>query len=152
MGRDRAHNLAWQRERYRRDPSDKKARAKAWRLANPERYRENARRYRARNRERTRAYMREYRARDMTPWIIAYQLRRARLLGAEIGATPKLSLFDFSNVCSYCGAYNASGLDHVVPLSRGGDHSPENVVPACISCNQRKNNKPLLIFLLKQAA
>lgn len=152
MPQTSARNLAWQHERYMRDPSDKRTRAKAWRKANPDRYRAYLKGWRARNVERRRIYMAAYRKTNLLPWIISYQRRRARIAGARLGATPKLSLFDFSNVCSYCGAYNASGLDHVVPLSRGGDHSPENVVPACISCNQRKNNKPLLIFLLKQAA
>ena len=32
--------------------------------------------------------------------------------------------------CQYCGA-NAENLDHVVPRSRGGQHTWENVVAAC---------------------
>lgn len=152
MGRNREHNLLWQRERYRRDPSDKRVRAKAWRLENPEKYRAYTKAYRERTRERRRIYMAAYRKANMLPWLIAYQRRRARLAGVVMGETPKLSLFAFSNVCSYCGGFNASGLDHVVPLSRGGEHSPENTVPCCISCNQRKSNKPLLIFLSKRAA
>jgi 5-methylcytosine-specific restriction endonuclease McrA len=27
---------------------------------------------------------------------------------------------------------------HMVPLIRGGEHSPDNVVPCCQSCNSRK--------------
>lgn len=30
--------------------------------------------------------------------------------------------------------------DHVIPLSRGGHHVKENIVPACRPCNSRKHN------------
>lgn len=43
-------------------------------------------------------------------------------------------------VCQYCGAA-AENLDHVVPRSRGGEHSWENVVAACRRCNSRKENR-----------
>jgi 5-methylcytosine-specific restriction endonuclease McrA len=46
--------------------------------------------------------------------------------------------------CQYCGAQPAKGnltLDHVVPRSRGGEHTWENVVSACIPCNQRKGGR-----------
>lgn len=34
-------------------------------------------------------------------------------------------------------------LDHVVPLSRGGAHTADNLRVACYSCNMRKNTKML---------
>ena len=45
--------------------------------------------------------------------------------------------------CQYCGAKGELTFDHVVPRSRGGRTSWENVVAACASCNLRKANKPL---------
>lgn len=39
--------------------------------------------------------------------------------------------------CQYCGR-SAENLDHVLPRSRGGSHSWENVVAACRPCNTRK--------------
>jgi hypothetical protein len=30
-------------------------------------------------------------------------------------------------------------MDHVWPVARGGRSVPSNLVPACISCNSRKN-------------
>ncbi len=41
--------------------------------------------------------------------------------------------------CQYCGS-TAENLDHVVPRSRGGEHSWENVVAACRRCNAKKEN------------
>ena len=46
--------------------------------------------------------------------------------------------------CQYCGnIFNTEKLtlDHVMPKSRGGDNSWENLVTACKKCNQRKGNK-----------
>jgi 5-methylcytosine-specific restriction endonuclease McrA len=42
--------------------------------------------------------------------------------------------------CQYCGAV-AENLDHVVPRSRGGSHTWDNVVAACRRCNSRKENR-----------
>jgi predicted phage replisome organizer len=51
-----------------------------------------------------------------------------------------------SNVCQYCGE-TATGYDHIVPISRGGEDIDANKVPCCIDCNRIKNNKPLADFL-----
>ena len=41
--------------------------------------------------------------------------------------------------CLYCGRETKQlTLDHVSPRSRGGTHTWENVVSACMSCNHRK--------------
>ena len=44
--------------------------------------------------------------------------------------------------CQYCGA-RAETIDHVVPRSRGGTHTWENVVAACRPCNLRKGDRLL---------
>ena len=43
--------------------------------------------------------------------------------------------------CQYCGADSDLTFDHVVPRSRGGQTTWENVVAACSPCNLRKGNK-----------
>ena len=43
-------------------------------------------------------------------------------------------------VCQYCGS-TAENVDHVVPKSRGGQHTWDNVVAACKRCNSRKENR-----------
>lgn len=40
--------------------------------------------------------------------------------------------------CQYCGSKRRLTLDHVLPQSRGGRHTWNNVVTACEPCNQRK--------------
>jgi len=55
----------------------------------------------------------------------------------------KFTRFEIFNrdkfTCQYCGRRTSDlTLDHVVPRHRGGAHSWENVVSACIPCNRRK--------------
>ena len=45
--------------------------------------------------------------------------------------------------CQYCGARGDLTFDHVVPRSRGGITSWQNVVAACSPCNLRKGSKSL---------
>ena len=41
--------------------------------------------------------------------------------------------------CQYCGRESRElTLDHIVPRFRGGKHTWENVVSACIPCNRKK--------------
>lgn len=50
------------------------------------------------------------------------------------------------NRCQYCGRKFPSSelsLDHVIPISRGGKSTWDNVVCACLPCNVRKGNKLL---------
>ncbi len=42
--------------------------------------------------------------------------------------------------CQYCGG-PAENVDHVIPRSRGGTHTWENVVASCRRCNARKENR-----------
>jgi len=46
--------------------------------------------------------------------------------------------------CQYCGSKcttKTATMDHVVPRSRGGKTSWENVVTACHDCNNKKDNR-----------
>lgn len=44
--------------------------------------------------------------------------------------------------CQYCGsAHAALSIDHVMPRSRGGSDSWDNVTTACLACNVRKGNR-----------
>ncbi len=42
--------------------------------------------------------------------------------------------------CQYCGSTKQLTLDHVIPRSKGGKHTWDNVVTACERCNSRKGD------------
>ena len=44
-----------------------------------------------------------------------------------------------ANTCAYCGGV-ANTIDHVLPKSRGGRDSWENLVACCLRCNNRKGD------------
>jgi 5-methylcytosine-specific restriction endonuclease McrA len=48
--------------------------------------------------------------------------------------------------CQYCGTRSNLTVDHVVPRSKGGASSWENIVASCAPCNRRKGDA-----LLRQA-
>lgn len=51
---------------------------------------------------------------------------------------------EYGNSCAYCGCNDVKmTMDHVIPITKGGRHSMDNIVPACGICNSSKNNKLL---------
>lgn len=47
------------------------------------------------------------------------------------------------HTCQYCGSPKRLTLDHVMPRSRGGSHTWDNVVAACETCNSKKGDRTL---------
>ena len=45
--------------------------------------------------------------------------------------------------CQYCGSKKSLTIDHVIPRSKGGKDTWQNLVACCTSCNIRKGNKLL---------
>jgi len=44
--------------------------------------------------------------------------------------------------CQYCGRLEMTvTLDHVIPKARGGEETWENLVCACVSCNNKKGDR-----------
>lgn len=55
--------------------------------------------------------------------------------------------------CAYCGHTihdDERHIDHITPLSRGGRHSADNLIPAHSYCNLRKSDTPLLPFMFPE--
>lgn len=58
----------------------------------------------------------------------------------------KLTLLMQAPVCVYCNTnltYGTATLDHVVPLSQGGQNATSNVLLACQFCNQAKRDRSI---------
>ncbi len=65
-----------------------------------------------------------------------------RLPYKEISLTRRNLLYRDGHTCQYCG-YSGEDLtlDHVLPRSRGGGDTWENMVTACVRCNVKKGNR-----------
>jgi 5-methylcytosine-specific restriction endonuclease McrA len=50
---------------------------------------------------------------------------------------------EFQHCCAYCGTDGDLQVEHVVPISQGGEHHLGNIVPACASCNYSKRAAPV---------
>lgn len=45
------------------------------------------------------------------------------------------------HTCQYCGNTKHLTLDHLIPVSKGGKHTWDNIVTACEICNNRKGDR-----------
>jgi hypothetical protein len=145
------------------NPDKVRAIANSWNARHPERHRAHFRRWyaanseycvergiawREANRELSRDLSRDWARRNPDAVRENCRRRRARLSRAETTLTAKQwrqRVTEFDRCCAYClSRLEVPTQDHFYPLSRGGSHSQENVVPACGSCNPAKGNR--LVF------
>lgn len=112
--------------------------------------RKNNERYRQqeleRNRRRNKTPERKQSKRDYG------QKRRTIMLDAFVEDVDRNIVFESVEYeCQLCGivcdkeatfpASNFPSLDHIIPLSKGGKHSYDNVQLLCLECNLRKSDK-----------
>lgn len=154
---------------YAKANKQKRAEANAkWRAANKEKKAAMARAWQERNRLRLKVKNATYyetnkpRMRtQMKAWVKANpekkqtieNNRRSRELRATGSHTTEqwLSLLaSYHGKCIYCGA-KATTRDHITPLTKDGTNDIENIVPACKSCNSKKHNTSLLVWMTKKA-
>lgn len=60
-------------------------------------------------------------------------------------------LNNIGRMCAKCGSLDNIEKDHIIPISKGGSNSIDNLQPLCRSCNARKSAKeanyiPNLLF------
>ncbi len=96
------------------------------------------------------------------------ELMKAQVL-AEVESVNLEMELDFYNVaenrlkvferdgykCHYCNKQLtrfSSTLDHIHPVSKGGDNSFHNLITACLHCNSERGNKPIMDYLVKDTA
>ncbi len=108
----------------------------AWRVANRDRIAETRRAWRESNPERYRELGRR-----------SDGLRRAREADAQIGEVDFAAILERDGmICHICTdpiEPDDLHFDHVVPLSKGGPHTYDNIRPAHSWCNLRKGTKLL---------
>lgn len=138
----------------------KAATDKAHRIAHPEEHKERDRIRNASNRDKSAAYRAEHgpelkiaHAEYMKKNPEKRRLSTAKRRALKYGNTPLdemltstewlAILAEANGHCAYCDKEAKLTLDHVIPLSKGGKHSKDNVVPACGHCNDSKGIKTL---------
>jgi 5-methylcytosine-specific restriction endonuclease McrA len=102
----------------------------AYTKAHPEQRSETSKRYYLSHKDKVEQNWRNRRARE----------KRAggRITSEEWAKTVEL----YGHKCLCCGRTDVKlTLDHVIPLSKGGEHLPQNAQPLCKSCNCRKSTK-----------
>jgi 5-methylcytosine-specific restriction endonuclease McrA len=119
--------------------------------ADPEPKREYERRRYAEHKQNYRDRARGSYLRNSDGYKLRAKQRRLRLRGAWTPEGDVYAVFIGNDPCAYCGG-PASTTDHIVSLSAGGRHEPDNLANACLSCNASKRDKPLLIYLLTRVA
>ena len=116
---------------------------KAWRKANPETHSERRADYQVN-------YQRAYQKANPEKSRSKSQRRRARKRGVDLKKFSDIEIFERDNwICGICGQKinrrlkwphpRSKSLDHIVPLSRGGAHIPQNVQAAHLRCNISKH-------------
>ena len=118
--------------------------------SNPDFERSRSLEYRSRNLETCRLRCHEYKQNNPDVVRSHHQKRRANLAGAAVGDIKEILYWENSwrsnksCVCFWCGKTSKTGdchADHIIPISRLGEHVLSNLVVSCSKCNQSKHAK-----------
>lgn len=114
-----------------KDKSKDRDKLKVWQTQNPEKRFTYGRMYRQRNADRVKENNNRRKARKSNTLENVFTEKDRQQL-----------LLEFNGCCAYCGVKSDKmEMDHVIPLSRGGQHTKSNIVPACFNCNRSKGAK-----------
>jgi hypothetical protein len=75
--------------------------------------------------------------------VKARRLFRIRLAGGEVSRKMRIAIMGRDRKCKVCGSDVDLTIDHIMPVSRGGRTSLENLQVLCRACNSRKRDKVL---------
>lgn len=139
------------RSHYSENKRRIQAKNRTWEVAHPERVREYRQRRVANGKHSD--YIRRWKREHPDKVARAHQQRSQRMqvtdeVQREIDEYTQVIL---SDPCVYCGC-RSEQADHIVPLSRSGQHDWTNLAPVCAPCNVTKHTKGLLEFLMYRDA
>jgi len=130
---------------YRKANADKQSEYdKEYRKAHANRIKERKKEYRKANADSIRERCKEYRKANADMFRKYNHKRRAKK--RELPATLTVEQWraikeSFGNKCAYCGKEKPLEQEHFHPLSKGGEYTHNNIIPACKSCNSSKCDK-----------
>ncbi|MET8826093.1 HNH endonuclease [Streptomyces sp. NPDC004610] len=137
-------------DRYAKNPELHIARTQDYWRRNPEvrnrisheRNPEVGKAYRAQNKDRQALAYRKYYEANKFAVMQRARLRKAFYAAGDLTQEQWNVVVDrYGKQCLACASQEALSLDHVIPLSRGGQHTEDNVQPLCLTCNKRKFTK-----------
>lgn len=137
---------------YKENTNRAQETGKRWAKKNASKVRKYQKQWRQENQDWLKQYHQEYSKNHPEQALAHLRNRRAKKRNAEITLKPKEwkeIKRSYNDRCVYCGKL-AISQDHVIPMIRGGSHTADNVVPACISCNSSKGAKPLLVWMYER--
>ena len=121
---------------------------------NPEKRRESDQKYRIGNAEQRRKYNQQYRKNHPHIKQQAEQRRRARKQNVATGPKPTLKerLKMQGGMCALCKVNGDQNweYDHIIPLSRNGSDTADNMEVLCSPCNRKKAARMPLEFAHEQ--
>lgn len=53
----------------------------------------------------------------------------------------RLFILSFGSKCMFCGDTKNPSVDHIIPISKGGKDTRDNLQVLCVSCNSRKGDR-----------
>jgi len=89
----------------------------------------------------------KYRKKNKASIAVLRRMRKKQLVVGDLTTEQWSSVLEkYNYTCLCCGKKEPEiliTLDHIVPLSKGGEHTLSNVQPLCKSCNSSKNVKAI---------
>ena len=146
---DREKVRASSRATYYKNPQKRIDNSSNWAKTHPEQRLIIEANYRANHREETQARSADWNSRNPERRARYKLERRARIEnnGVYLILDKELAKL-YSSPCFYCDASERIEADHIIPISKGGQHSVGNLIPACRSCNAEKGQKYLMEYLM----
>ncbi len=161
-----------QNERYKKYYADKKEhhqnRRKKYYKQNKEQQINYSKEYQKNHPERTKQIKKrhsikrsEYIKARVKKWIAANPIhnrlirQRVRLSGINYDSLTLNELIEIYNlhktdndlyICHYCHKaleFSETTIDHIIPISKGGSNSADNITIACLKCNAKKGDRIL---------
>ena len=152
-----AYHKAW----YSANREKRLAQMKVSYAENRDEYLAHKKVYYAENRYELLAYNKAYAAAHPNEYLANTHKKRAKKAGAKMGDTKAILYWlkgwktEAPVACHYCKSLSPGTdmtMDHVIPMSAGGDHDLNNLVVCCKSCNSSKQDRLPAEWLAFKAA
>lgn len=161
----RAKQIKWSKTWRKKNPKKVKAYKKQYREENKEAIKEYMNEYHRKNSKKNKIRCKEYNEKNKEyiaeqrkqhyienrdEMIARQHKRRSKMKGLEYSLTSEQwqeCLGYFDNSCAYCGLTEEENIEkyeksleqeHFIPISKNGEYTKDNIIPACRSCNGSK--------------